>query len=116
MMRLFALALTMLLVAGQLWSQAPASTSIPPDSEILNILKQRVDDYKWSLGIVVGVIEPGRRSVVAYGQRSKGDSRPIDGNTVFEIGSITKVFTSILLARLKGRALRAGRSKRTGPT
>ncbi len=74
------------------------SLVIPADDAILKILKQRVDEYRWATGVVVGVIEPGRRSVVAYGERDKGDPRPLDGNTVFEIGSITKPFTSILLA------------------
>jgi serine-type D-Ala-D-Ala carboxypeptidase/endopeptidase len=66
--------------------------------EIRGILVRRIDQQKQALGIVVGVIEPGGRRVVAYGNLANGDPRTVDGDTIFEIGSISKVFTSLLLA------------------
>jgi CubicO group peptidase (beta-lactamase class C family) len=76
-------------------AQAPA---VPSDAEIRRILADRIDVQKQSVGIVVGVIEPSGRRIVSYGHPAKDDARPLDGNTVYEIGSITKVFTSLLLA------------------
>jgi len=73
------------------------------NTNIHEILVRRVDEQKQALGIVVGVIEPAGRRVVAYGQLASGDPRPLDGDTIFEIGSISKVFTSLLLTDMVNR-------------
>ena len=79
-------------------SAAPVlQAQVLPDAEIRKILVERIDTQQQAVGMVVGVVEPAGRRIVSYGRLSKDDNRLVDGDTVFEIGSITKVFTSLLL-------------------
>ena len=66
------------------------------DSQIMGIIKREVDSGRCP-GIVVGVIDKSGSRVLSYGETVKGNGKIPDGNTLYEIGSITKVFTSLLL-------------------
>src|SRR5215469_6951809 len=76
--------------------------SLPSTDEIREILVRRIDQ-KQSVGMVVGIIEPKGRRVVAYGDLANGDPSTLDGGTIFEIGSVSKIFTSLLLADMVNR-------------
>ena len=72
-------------------------------TEVERILQERVDKHKKSVGLIVGLVNDKGSKIISYGKLSQDNSQKPDGNTVFEIGSITKVFTSILLADMVER-------------
>jgi serine-type D-Ala-D-Ala carboxypeptidase/endopeptidase len=83
--------------------ETPRAINLPNENEIRDLLSERIKALgaeRGGVGIVVGVIGPEGRRIISAGQRSVDDPHVPDGNTVFEIGSITKVFTALLLAEM----------------
>jgi D-alanyl-D-alanine-carboxypeptidase/D-alanyl-D-alanine-endopeptidase len=60
-------------------------------------------DEGLNAGIVVGIVTPCGSETYAYGQTALSGGQSVDENTVFEIGSIGKTFTALLLADMVGR-------------
>ena len=63
----------------------------------------RVAQQREATGVVVGIAEPSGHRVLAYGTLGLDDKRPMVGRTVFDVGSITKVLTALLLADMAER-------------
>jgi serine-type D-Ala-D-Ala carboxypeptidase/endopeptidase len=55
-------------------------------------------DSRNGIGLALGVVSGGVRRVFAYGRPGGKHTEPVDGRTIFEVGSLTKPFTAALLA------------------
>ena len=66
--------------------------------EVKASIRQRIEQGT-AVGLVVGFIDGrGHREYFCQGTTAKDGGRPVDEDSVYEIGSISKAFTSILLA------------------
>jgi CubicO group peptidase (beta-lactamase class C family) len=73
-------------------------SDLPGDIDIQRMVDDRVVTFHDAVGLIVGVIEPAGRRLFVRGPAQVGNDDPVDGDTIFEIGSVSKVFTALALA------------------
>jgi CubicO group peptidase (beta-lactamase class C family) len=75
-----------------------------PTGPEFNSLREEIDyliEQYTEVGAAVGVINKQQDQIVIfYGTKTLNENDPPDGNTVYEIGSVTKTLTATLLAEL----------------
>jgi len=88
-----------LLVAAPLRAEA-ADLKTKIDRAVQHLITE-----KKCVGLVVGTVQGDRTNVFGYGRVSLDSDRAPDGETVYEIGSITKTFTALMLADMAEKGL-----------
>ncbi len=88
---------SMLLISFLLLPATAQAQWFPDSADVRVMLRYLVEDQE-TPGIVLGWIDAdGTPRIASYGS-SGPDSPPLTAESVFEVGSITKVFTAVLLA------------------
>lgn len=86
------------LLSAQTQKAEEKEEEAPVEDPIVTILRQRVDAYRQTVGISVGVIQGTGRTVYSYGTLNRATIRKTSGMTVFEIGPLSSIYTSALLS------------------
>lgn len=93
---LAALAFAALVATPVLAQEAP----VVSDATIAQILTDRIDRDGQGVGIAAAVIENGTLRFFNHGTFAKDGDTPVSETTLFEAGSLAKVFTNLLVAQL----------------
>ena len=97
----------LLLFAGSFTAFAYSSTytSTTTNSSLNNEITPQVKSFilnqivnKSKAAIVVGFVDPNGTRIFSFGNMSTANNIPVNENTLFDLGSITKTFTTLLLA------------------
>jgi D-alanyl-D-alanine-carboxypeptidase/D-alanyl-D-alanine-endopeptidase len=69
-------------------------------AEIKDRLNALVDSNRTKAAIIIGIVDPNGTQFFSNGKISNTNNTNVDQNTIFAIGSNTKVFTTVLLAEM----------------
>ncbi len=72
------------------------------DDQIRAKAQERIENGQ-TVGIVIGIIDENGPRVFAFGKTARKNGKDVDAETIFEIGSVTKTFTCLLLSDMAQR-------------
>jgi len=81
--------------------EAPINSSTSGDAELADRIRPDLESIvrrNAIIGMTVVVVADGKESIIGLGRRDLHTAEPPDRKTLYEIGSISKTFTGILLA------------------
>ena len=88
----------LLLYAGNVFSQDVDDIK----KEINQIIRYDTDlDFKNTPGFIVGILDGDSTYYISFGERSRSEKESLRKDDIFEIGSISKVITSSMVALLE---------------
>lgn len=90
------------LIATLLIANLPEAYAVDLRRDVDPLVEQLLAE-DLAVGLVVGVFKDGQTQVLGYGETEKRQGVAPDGDTIYEIGSASKVFTGVLLADLVQR-------------
>ena len=73
--------------------------------KIKAVTNDNIDKNKTNAAIAIGFIDPNGTQFYGHGRMSNTSNATVDENTIFSIGSTTKVFTTTLLADMVNKGL-----------
>lgn len=73
--------------------------------QIKALINDRLDKNKTNAAIAIGFVDQNGTQFYGHGKMSNTSNATVDENTIFDIGSITKVFTTTLLADMVNKGL-----------
>jgi serine-type D-Ala-D-Ala carboxypeptidase/endopeptidase len=84
--------------------------------QVMEELAERAMRSGRRIGLVIGCLAEGEQRVVGSGRVRNDAKDPPDGGTIFEIGSITKVFTASARQTMSCGGRRPSKDAAVGPT
>lgn len=82
---------------------SPGAEEAEEEDPVRRVLRERVDEYGQTVGVVAGIIRGINRYVYAHGTLNRGTIRRASAMTVFEIGQLSSLYTTAMLSLMVQR-------------